>query len=124
VIFLKGGIGAKFVLVLVSLGIGVGGIAAGARLHAARQPANGNQRLFVGHITAVEGDVVTVRTLGGATIQVHVIPRTIIRHAGKQIAFTNLHAGDTVLVRVTRRAGAIYALSIGQLKRAPTTQGP
>lgn len=124
-IFLKGGIGAKIVLVMLGLGVGVGGVAAGARYHAAHRPATVNQRLFVGRITAITGDVIKVHAANGVTVAVHVIPRTLIRHGGKIIALTNLHVGDTVLVRVTHtRAGVVTALSIGQIKRAPTTQGP
>ncbi|MBA3826214.1 MAG: hypothetical protein H0X24_20230 [Ktedonobacterales bacterium] len=124
-IFLKGGIGAKIVLIVLGLGVSAGGIAVGARYHAAHHPPSANQRLFVGRITAIAGDAITVHALNGATVTVHIIPRTIIRHAGKTIARTDLHVGDTVLLRVTRtRAGVITALSLGQLKRAPTTQGP
>ena len=124
-IFLKGGIGAKLVLVVLGLGVGVGGVAAGARYHATHHPTLANQRLFVGRTTAIAGDVITVHTVNGATIAIHIIPRTIIRHAGKPIVQADLHVGDTVLVRVTRtRAGVLYAISIGQIKRAPTTQGP
>jgi hypothetical protein len=125
VIFLKGGIGTKIVLAVLGLGVGVGGVAAGARYHATHRPATANQRLFVGRITAITGDVITVHTVNGVKVEVHIIPRTIIRHAGKVIALTSLHVGDTVLVRVTRtRAGVVVALSIGQIKRAPTTTGP
>ncbi len=123
-IFVKGGIGAKLVLLVLGLGIGVGGVAAGASYHAARHPTTANQRLFVGHISALDGDVVTVRTIHGATLAVHIIPRTVIRHAGRPIALATLHVGDLVLIRINRHAGTNVAVSIGQLKRVPTTTGP
>lgn len=124
-ILVKSGIGAKIVLVVLGLGLGVGGIAAGARYHAAHQPTVVNRRLFVGRITQIDGATLTIKTLSGPTITIHLLPRTIVRHAGKPITATDLHVGDVVLAHVARtRSGLMYAISVGQLKRAPVAQGP
>ena len=125
VIFLKSGLGAKIALGALGVVLGVGGITAGAKWHAANNAHLGNQRLYIGRIVSLTGNAMSVHTASGATITVMLLPRTIIRQRGKTVTAAVLHVGDHLLVHVFHtKTGTIYALSIAILKAAPTAQAP
>jgi hypothetical protein len=122
---LKSGIGAKIALGALGLVLGIGGVAAGARFHAAHNTSTADQRLFIGHITAVSSNEITIRTARSQTITIHLLLRTVIRHKGVRVAAAALVPGDDLLVLVRHASnGDIDAVIVSIIKVAPTAQGP
>jgi hypothetical protein len=124
VILLKSGVGAKIVLGVLGLMLGVGGVAAGANWHAHFGQQN-NRRLFVGRIAAIDGTTITLDTRSGRTVYLVLLKRTLIRFHRHTIRPAALRVGDIVLVHVVRaKTGIFHVLYILIIKAAPSAQGP
>lgn len=124
-ILIKSGIGAKIAIGALGLVLGIGGIAAGAKFHAARTMNLANRRLFVGHITSVSGTSLTLHTASGATVTIQLVPRTVIRQRGHPVPTAQLQVGDRLVVRVYHtKTNIFYALFISIVQARSKAQGP
>ncbi len=97
-------------IVALTIGAAVLGTAAGAREAAEAAPAPaavrgaGPGRLvpgvhsIIGRVLGVQDGFLRVRTPSGKPVEVHLLPRTVIRRAGEKVDPSEIQRGDRVLV--------------------------
>lgn len=128
---LKSGLGAKVALAALGLILGVGGVAAGARLHAPHTN-QGNRRVFAAQILGVEhgsggrNTFLHVVTRSGLSLILVVTPQTAIRFNGHTAPEADLQVGAHIIGQVRYvRNDLVYVATITITWRAPhAAQGP
>lgn len=102
--FLKGGLGVKVVLAFMGIVMGAGGVAAGAKFHA----AFGRHFTFVGYVTAVNANGFTLHTRSGRIVTVVVSGSTkIVNRSGRSVAGNLIRQNTIVIVQGTFDKGTM-----------------
>lgn len=123
-VIFKSGIGAKLVLGLLGVALGVGGVAAGAQFRAAHPNAQ-HRHVFAGLILEVRPHAILVRTRSGATLTIYLTAHTALWHNGRKIAQADLARGQIIVGTVaTTKQGLIYATIIRVVREPKAAQGP
>src|SRR5262245_19244412 len=98
-------------LVALAIGAAVLGTATGARVAAEAEPAAEVVaepaaalrsapliHSVKGRVVGIRGDFIIIRPPGGEPVRVHILPRTVIRHAGQKADLAAVQRGDRALV--------------------------
>ena len=124
-LLLKGGLATKTLLVVLGLGLGAGGIAAGSQLgllhhHPANRRVIAAQVLAIEHQPGVKALLLRVETRSGVILTIAITPTTTVKYKGGAIPASDLTVGTRFVGTVRLMRDGVAVMAAISVTRFPT----